>query len=1142
MIRSSLLTPRLRVLALLHALLGFMFASLASAAPISVLVVGGQNNHDWKVGNEFLLTLLNSSGFSAVESNTPPKGASAEAWATWDPQFEKYQCVVLDYNGDMWPVAVKKAFEKYVSDGGSVVVVHAANNSFTGWVEYEKMVGLLWRHTFYGASLYLDDSGTVIREPAGKGRSSGHGKQWEWQVTVRDAQHPITAGMPPVWKHVKDELYHGQRGPAENVNILLSAFDDAKQGGTGKHEPVLWWVPYGKGKVVTNVMGHVGESSGPLACVGFQTVFLRSIEWLVTNRCATAIPADFPTPELTSRRFPGGVPRVPLLDLTKDEALARIKVPKGYRLELVASEPAVVHPVMCTWDGDGHMYVAEMRTYMHDVKATGENEPLSRVSRLTDTDGDGIMDKATTFADHLVLPRMVLPLDDRIIIAETYTGNFLTYRDTNDDGVADEKKDFYKGEPTKNNLEHQDTALQWGIDNYLYSGNLSRRFRLTGNGAGMEPNQIFGRTSQWGLAMDDEGRLFCSAAGGENPAFGFQQFPSYGSLTLPDETEPGFAETFPGVQMFDTQSGLTRIHNTKGTLNHFTACCGQSIYRGNSLPQEIQGDYLLPEPVGRLIRRAKVRNVDGKRVLANATPGDEFITSTDMTFRPVWTATGPDGCLYIVDMHHGVIQESAWVPEGGYLHTAVLNEGYDKYVGHGRIYRLVHDGFTPGPQPHMLQETSQQLVQHLSHANGWWRDTAQKLIVLKGDKRVVPALTELAQKGSSPLGRMHALWTLEGLGATDRQLIMNAFGDSDARVRAAALRISESYLKKTDKEVLAKLEPLLKDLSPDVVVQAVNSLRFMPDKGGHAAIQTAAAAHPWNEIITASARQSLQFDPAKPSGISVKIDPMGMALMRKGSDHYAQLCFACHGADGKGIVTSDGIHLAPPLGGSPRVIGSPEALVRIVLHGLTGEVDGKAYAGAMVPMKANDDQWMAEVLTFIRNSFGNSAPTILPAEVATIRAAGDRSEPYTLADLAPYLAVTREVMSTWAFTASHKDNETKRAWDGDAKSRWSSGTAQRPGMWFQFDMRQSLLLTRLTLDSLASKDDYPRGYEVRVSDDGEKWSEPVVKGTGAALTSIQFPAQTVTRFVRITQTGSDKGCFWSFNELAIYGAARIPAK
>lgn len=1107
-----------------------------TAKAIPVLLIGGQNNHDWKIGNEFLVALFNRQpGMTVVESNTPAKDAPAAEWAAWNPQFEKYQCVVLDYNGQEWPPAVKTAFEKYVAGGGSVMLIHAANNSFTGWAEYEKMAGLLWRAPTFGASLYLDDNGAVVREEPGQGRAMGHGKQWDWQLTVRDLQHPITAGMPLKWKHVKDELYHGQRGPAENVHIILSAFDDPKYNGLGKNEPIVWWVPYGKGKVLTNVMGHVGTDSGPLSCVGFQTVFLRSIEWLVTGRCVTPIPADFPTEEQTSRRYPGEIPRLPLATaLTAQEAMARIKVPAGYHLELVASDPTIVQPVLCTWDGNGRMYVAELRTYMQDVDASRENEPTSRVTRLTDTKGNGVMDKATVFADNLLLPRMVLPLDDRVIIAETYNGKFVSYRDSTGKGVADEKKELFSGEETKANLEHQDTALQWGVDNHLYTGRLSRRFRLTANG--MEAEQIFGATSQWGLAMDDLGRFFCSAAGGERPAFGFQQFPSYGNLSLPGETADGFDETFPAVQTLDTQGGLGRIHNIKGTLNHFTGVAGQSIFRGDRLPKDLVGDLLIPEPVGRLIRRAKVNVVDGKRILTNATPGAEFITSTDLAFRPVWTATGPDGCLYIVDMHHGIIQEGAWVTPGSYLRDTVLREGYDKYIGHGRIYRLVHDGFKPGPQPRMLEETPAQLVPHLSHPNGWWRDTAQKLLVLKGDKTVVPALTELARSGVSPLGRMHALWTLDGLGATDRDLVTNSFGDPDERVRGAALRISEAFLKKGDPEVVARVQPLLKDPSMDVVVQAINSLRFVPAKAAHPLIQATAAAHPDSEIITASSRQSLQFDPLHPAAIGVKIDPVGMALIRDGREHFSQICFACHGADGKGVVTSDGMHLAPPLAGSPRVLGSPAALVRIVLNGLTGDVDGRPYPGLMVPQKANDDVWIAGILTYIRNSFGNSAATITPQQVATIRAAAGDHVPYTLADLAPYLTVPGEVTAKWTFTASDNAKGIKLALDGDPKTRWSTNTPQKEGQWLQFDMGKPFALTTLALDATASKDDYPRKYEVRTSADGEHWSNPIASGKGATVTTIELPTHTVARYVRIIQMGSDKGCFWSINELGIYGA------
>jgi mono/diheme cytochrome c family protein len=330
----------------------------------------------------------------------------------------------------------------------------------------------------------------------------------------------------------------------------------------------------------------------------------------------------------------------------------------------------------------------------------------------------------------------------------------------------------------------------------------------------------------------------------------------------------------------------------------------------------------------------------------------------------------------------------------------------------------------------------------------------------------------------------------------------------------------------------------LHDKSIDVVVQAIDSLRWVPAGAARPQIQATMAAYPGNEIITASAQQSLQFDAAHPGAITVKIDPVGMALMKGGRDHFSQICFACHGSDGKGVVTSDGMHLAPPLSGSSRVLGSPEALVRIVLNGLSGDIDGKSYPGQMVPQKANDDQWLAEVLTYIRNSFGNNAPTITTEQVAAIRKVAGDHVPYTLADLGPYLAVPRDAMAKWAISASDNEKEAKRAIDGDPATRWATGKPQQQGQWYQFDMGKPYLLTRLTMDATASKNDYPRKFEVCTSDDGEHWSKPVASGTGATVTTVDFPKNTVTRYVRIVQTASIKtGNFWSIHELSVYGAA-----
>lgn len=279
-------------------------SAAAAEAQIKVLVIGGQNNHDWAKSTPFLEKLLNRTGrFQATVNNAPGPKAPQAAWDAWQPRFRDFGCVLLDYNGQTWPEGVQKDFVEYVRGGGGVVVIHAANNAFTGWKEYEQMVGLLWRGSDYGDSLYFDKEGNIVREKPGKGRGMGHGGQYDWRMTTRDTSHPITQGMPLHWLHAKDELYHGQRGPAQDMHILLSAYSDPGNGGTGKDEPIVWWVPFGKGKALTNVMGHVGDTT-PLECVGFQLILLRSIEWLSTGACRTPLPENFPTEKQTRRNTP----------------------------------------------------------------------------------------------------------------------------------------------------------------------------------------------------------------------------------------------------------------------------------------------------------------------------------------------------------------------------------------------------------------------------------------------------------------------------------------------------------------------------------------------------------------------------------------------------------------------------------------------------------------------------------------------------------------------------------------------------------------------------------------------------------------------------------------------------------------------
>ena len=279
----------------------FIFVSVSRAAEkLDVLIIDGQNNHNWRATTPVLKGFLEKTGRFNVEVATTPtdKNAPKEEWDNFNRDFSKYDAILSNYNGQMWPEAVQKSFTEYVENGGGVVIVHAANNAFSGWKEYNDMIGLGWRGNSFGERVYYDAEGKEVRQPKGEGPGAGHGPQHEFAIIVRDGEHPVTKGMPQVWMHAKDELYQGQRGPAQNMKILATALASTDQRGTGENEPMIWWIPYGKGKVFTTVMGHADYS---MTCVGFQSTVARGCEWVATGEVTLKLPEDFPTADKTSQ-------------------------------------------------------------------------------------------------------------------------------------------------------------------------------------------------------------------------------------------------------------------------------------------------------------------------------------------------------------------------------------------------------------------------------------------------------------------------------------------------------------------------------------------------------------------------------------------------------------------------------------------------------------------------------------------------------------------------------------------------------------------------------------------------------------------------------------------------------------------------
>ena len=285
-------------------LLATTLVASCQPCPIKARIVSGQNNHNWKVSHLVLQKILNNSTLFEADIILTP--AAGEDMSTFAPDFSAYDVVVLDYNGDRWPAQTDAAFLEYVQGGGGVVIYHAADNAFASWEEFNKIIALGgWegRDEKSGPYYYLVDGKPTLDSSAGAGGS--HGSEREYPMHCRKADHPITRGLPDNWMHARDEMYDRMRGPANIKDLLYSGYADAKKGGSGREEPLVFTVDYGKARIFHLMLGHAGanEKNNPaMQCVGFQTLLLRGAEWAATGKVTQPVPDDFPTDKSISLR------------------------------------------------------------------------------------------------------------------------------------------------------------------------------------------------------------------------------------------------------------------------------------------------------------------------------------------------------------------------------------------------------------------------------------------------------------------------------------------------------------------------------------------------------------------------------------------------------------------------------------------------------------------------------------------------------------------------------------------------------------------------------------------------------------------------------------------------------------------------
>jgi mono/diheme cytochrome c family protein len=575
------------------------------------------------------------------------------------------------------------------------------------------------------------------------------------------------------------------------------------------------------------------------------------------------------------------------------------------------------------------------------------------------------------------------------------------------------------------------------VDNRIYITYNMERYQFT-DGTWRAESQP-GHWTQWGLTHDDYGKLFW--IDNTNPLKSAQFHPKYWKTVhrlaknLPAGDPVSLGKPYEPAFTKATSICLTGDRGGQASaVRGFTSACGQSIYRGNKFPYDSRGAYFFCDPTIHVVRRAYVKYPDGKLMLRKAEPeGEEFFRSSDFNSRFINTAVGPDGCLYVTDMYRGIIQDAPWFNEGN--REFARRTGVNKHIQMGRIWRIRHQDHRPYQEkPQMLSESTEELVRHLQNPIGWWRDTAQKLILLRNDReKAIPLLEGLFRFTQSPLSRIHALWTLDGMHAITPEIKKEALMDRAAEIRRAMVQIIEPGLP----EEVDLLLPLENERDPRVAEQLIFSLGTTDDPQAEKLIQTLASRHLRDQGVMLATTISLWGKKNLPFIQQVKskkafekmskdqrgstdmawnrvlsswdrgmkfakdFDTTHRKMIQNGEKLYFQHCTSCHGADGKGVQVPDtDQYLAPSLVDSKRVHGNPEQLVPLFFHGLMGPIDEKNYsAGYMAPAKAfgiEREDRLAELLTYIRYAWGKEGDCVEKETVSTIRRKHtDRNKPWT---------------------------------------------------------------------------------------------------------------------------------------------------
>lgn len=671
------------------------------------------------------------------------------------------------------------------------------------------------------------------------------------------------------------------------------------------------------------------------------------------------------------------------------------RVAPGFELQLVASEPLLDAPISLDFDNSGRIWVLEMPGFMPNVEGSGEEAPNGRIKILEDRDGDGVADHVKIFLDSLVLPRAMALVYNGLLYAEPPNLWFVEISGDKP-GTRTLVDSLYA---PVGNVEHMPNGLLMNIDNWIYNSNGNFRYQREQGQWKKESSTYRG---QWGITKDNWGRLY----------YNNNTTQLIGDYVLPNLVirNPHFEPQEAVNRILTDDQRVFPLHATTvnrgydagildddGKLLNFTAACSPFVYRGGYYPFDFDQNAFVCEPMGNLVKRNILKFGATRTTAERAYQDEEFIASTDEGFRPVRITSGPDGALYIVDMHRGVLQHRADITP--YYEENVVRKKLDTILGMGRILRVAYESKQRPKIPSLDVASGAELVSLLSSDNGWVRDRAQQILIHRGDTSQVEALKTLVLDAEKEVSVLHALHTLNGLNALSFDFLREAASPESPMVRAHALSLLDQFAavdriedmrsltgnllalndSVTDLYIALSLErwaalssdtflPVLLSISQkysDQVIYQEGVVSSLNEFGDLVALARDAGNPKLQELLVTTLRNK---EAGRKNPIFVQVAPPQHGR-KIGYTMFRTLCASCHGFGGDGIA-----NLAPPLMDSEFVTGPVEQLALIILKGMDGpvHVKGRRYElNASMPAFENNlsDQQIVDIVEYLRNAF-----------------------------------------------------------------------------------------------------------------------------------------------------------------------------